>query len=195
MPCTMPRRSILTPSGKAVPATIFSIDEARLPNSSPEGATKWLHGAEGVIAKQIDAPYLPGERKGMVKVRRTRTIDCVVIGWRPGKAEGTVGSLILALYDGDNLWPVGHTSGFTAKRARELVGVVTPYETGESGMNEPNRWNAGKEDREWRGLRPELVVEVTFDHVSGRRIRHGTRLLRFRDDKPPKACLMEQLDS
>jgi len=72
---------------------------------------------------------------------------------------------------------------------------VTPYETGESGMNEPNRWNAGKEDREWRGLRPELVVEVTFDHVSGRRIRHGTRLVRFRDDKPPKDCLMEQLDS
>ena len=77
---------------------------------SPKGAEKWLHGAEGVIAKRIDAPYLPGERKGMIKVRRTRTIDAVVIGWRPGKAEGTVGSLILALYDGDNLWPVGHTS-------------------------------------------------------------------------------------
>jgi len=162
---------------------------------SPKGAEKWLHGAEGVIAKRVDAPYLPGERKGMIKVRRTRTIDAVVIGWRPGKAEGTVGSLILALYDGDNLWPVGHTSGFTAAKARELVGVVQPYETGESGMNEPNRWNAGKEDREWRGLRPELVVEVTFDHVSGRRIRHGTRLVRFRDDKPPKDCLMEQLDS
>jgi ATP-dependent DNA ligase len=162
---------------------------------SPEGAQKWLHGAEGVIAKRADAPYLPGERKGMVKVRRTRTIDAVVIGWRPGKAQGTVGSLILALYDGGKLWPVGHTSGFTAAKARELVGVVEPYETGESGMNEPNRWNAGKEDREWRGLRPELVVEVTFDHVSGRRIRHGTRLLRFRDDKLPKDCLMEQLDS
>jgi ATP-dependent DNA ligase len=162
---------------------------------SPQGAQKWLHGAEGVIAKRADAPYLPGERKGMVKVRRTRTIDAVVIGWRPGKAEGTVGSLILALYDGDKLWPVGHTSGFTAAKARELVGVVEPYETGESGMNEPNRWNAGKDDREWRGLRPELVVEVTFDHVSGRRIRHGTRLVRFRDDKPPRECLMEQLDS
>ena len=162
---------------------------------SPQGAQKWLHGAEGVIAKRADAPYLPGERKGMVKVRRTRTIDAVVIGWRPGKAEGTVGSLILALYDGDKLWPVGHTSGFTAAKARELVAVVKPYETGESGMNEPNRWNAGKDDREWRGLRPELVVEVTFDHVSGRRIRHGTRLVRFRDDKPPSECLMEQLDS
>ena len=131
----------------------------------------------------------------MVKVRRTRTIDCVVMGWRPGKAEGTVGSLILALYDGDQLRPVGHTSGFTAARARELVGVVTPYETGEHGANEPNRWSAGKDDREWRGLRPELVVEVTFDHVSGRRIRHGTRLVRFRDDKPPSECLIAQLDS
>ena len=62
---------------------------------------------------------------------------------------------------------------------------MTPYETGEHGANEPNRWSAGKDDREWRGLRPELVAEVTFDHVSGRRIRHGARLLRFRDDKPP----------
>ena len=164
---------------------------------SPEKAQPWLTGAEGVIAKRADAPYLPGERKGMVKVRRTRTIDCVVIGWRPGKGkgEGAVGSLILALYDGDKLWPVGHTSGFTAARARELVEVVTPYETGETGANEPNRWNAGKDDREWRGLRPELVVEVTFDHVSGRRIRHGTRLVRFRDDKPPTDCRIEQLDS
>jgi ATP-dependent DNA ligase len=162
---------------------------------SPAEAEPWLQGAEGVIAKRADAPYLPGERKGMVKVKRVRTIDCVVIGWRPGKAEGTVGSLILALYDGENLWPVGHTSGFTAARARELVGVVTPYETGEHGANEPNRWSAGKEDREWRGLRPELVAEVSFDHVSGRRIRHGARLLRFRDDKPPADCAMDQLDS
>jgi ATP-dependent DNA ligase len=158
-------------------------------------AEPWLNGAEGVIAKRADAPYLPGERKGMVKVKRVRTIDCVVIGWRPGKAEGTVGSLILALYEGDNLWPVGHTSGFTAAKARELVGVVTPYETGEHGANEPNRWSAGKDDREWRGLRPELVAEVSFDHVSGRRIRHGARLLRFRDDKPPADCAIEQLDS
>jgi ATP-dependent DNA ligase len=162
---------------------------------SPDGAQKWLHGAEGVIAKRADAPYLPGERKGMIKVRRTRTIDAVVIGWRPGKAEGTVGSLILALYDGDKLWPVGHTSGFTAAKARELVGVVTPYETGEKGANEPNRWSGGKEDREWRGLRPELVVEVSFDHVSGRRIRHGTTLLRWRDDRDPRSCSIHQLES
>jgi ATP-dependent DNA ligase len=158
-------------------------------------ATPWLHSAEGVIAKRADAPYLPGERTGMVKVKRVRTMDCAVVGWRPGKAEGTVGSLILGLYDsGGELHVVGHTSGFTAARARELVGVVQPHETGEHGASEPNRWSADR-DREWRGLRPELVVEVSFDHKSGHRIRHGARLLRFRDDKRAQDCAVEQLDS
>lgn len=158
-------------------------------------ATPWLHSAEGVIAKRADAPYLPGERTGMVKVKRVRTIDCAVVGWRPGKAEGTVGSLILGLYDPDGqLRVVGHTSGFTAKKARELVGVVQPHETGEHGASEPNRWSADR-DREWRGLRPDLVAEVSFDHKSGHRIRHGARLLRLRDDKRAEDCAIEQLDS
>jgi ATP-dependent DNA ligase len=160
-----------------------------------EAARPWLDTAEGVIAKRADAPYKPGERVGMVKVKRVRTIDCAVIGWRPGKAEGTVGSLILALYDPDgHARVVGHTSGFTARYARELVGVVTPYESGEHGESEPNRWSADR-DREWRGLRPELVAEVSFDHKSGHRIRHGARLLRFRDDKAASDCALEQLDS
>ena len=158
-------------------------------------ATPWLHSAEGVIAKRADAPYLPGERTGMVKIKRVRTMDCAVVGWRPGKAEGTVGSLILGLYDaGGELHVVGHTSGFTAAKARELVGVVQPHETGEHGASEPNRWSADR-DREWRGLRPDLVVEVSFDHKSGHRIRHGARLLRFRDDKRAQDCAFEQLDS
>lgn len=158
-------------------------------------ATPWLHSAEGVIAKRADAPYLPGERTGMVKVKRVRTIDCAVVGWRPGKAEGTVGSLILGLYDpGGELHVVGHTSGFTAARARELVGVVQPHETGEHGASEPSRWSTDR-DREWRGLRPDLVAEVSFDHKSGHRIRHGARLLRFRDDKRAQDCAVEQLDS
>src|SRR6185312_16966574 len=92
---------------------------------SPDEAQKWLHGAEGVVAKQTGAPYLPGERKGMVKVRRTRTIDCVVMGWRPGKAEGTVGSLILGLYDGDDLRTVGHISGFSAA-AKRIMSAMRP---------------------------------------------------------------------
>jgi ATP-dependent DNA ligase len=158
-------------------------------------ATPWLHTAEGVIAKRADAPYLPGERTGMVKVKRVRTIDCAVVGWRPGKAEGTVGSLILGLYDpGGELHVVGHTSGFTAKRARELVGVVQPHETGEHGASEPSRWSTDR-DREWRGLRPDLVAEVSFDHKSGHRIRHGARLLRLRDDTRAQDCAIEQLDS
>ena len=148
-----------------------------------------------MIAKRADAPYLPGERTGMVKIKRVRTMDCAVVGWRPGKAEGTVGSLILGLYDpAGELHVVGHTSGFTAAKARELVGVVQPHETGEHGASEPNRWSADR-DREWRGLRPDLVVEVSFDHKSGHRIRHGARLLRFRDDKRAQDCAVEQLDS
>jgi ATP-dependent DNA ligase len=157
-------------------------------------AEGWLRSAEGVIAKELDARYCPGERKGMVKVKRVRTIDAVVLGWRPGKAEGTVGSLILALYDGDELAVVGHTSGFTAKQKRELVGQLAPYETGERGRGDPSRWDSGRE-LEWISLRPELVVEVTFDHVSGRRIRHGAKVIRWREDKPPRECGIEQLFS
>jgi ATP-dependent DNA ligase len=158
-------------------------------------AEHWLHEAEGVVAKETAAPYRSGERTGMAKIKRVRTIDAVVMGWRPGKAEGTVGALILGLYDGDgHLREVGHSSGFSAREKRELVERLRPYETGERGTGEPSRWSAGR-DLEWVELRPELVVEVTFDHVSGGRIRHGTKVLRWRDDKPPAACTIEQLDS
>jgi ATP-dependent DNA ligase len=156
------------------------------------GADPWLRGAEGVIAKELDAPYRPGERTGMVKVKRVRTIDAVVHGWRPGKEEGTVGSLILALFDGSDLRVVGHTSGFTAKQKRELVATLEPYETGERGMGDPSRW-ANDRELEWRALRPELVVEVTFDHVSDGRIRHGAKIQRWREDKDPRECLVDQL--
>jgi ATP-dependent DNA ligase len=156
-------------------------------------AEHWLHEAEGVIAKEAAAPYRPGERTGMIKVKRVRTVDAVVIGWRPGKAERTVGALILALYDGDRLRVVGHTSGFTAKEKRELVDRLAPYETGERGSGEASRWTQGRE-LEWVELRPELVVEITFDHVSDGRIRHGAKVQRWREDKAPKACTVDQLD-
>jgi ATP-dependent DNA ligase len=158
-------------------------------------ADPWLQGAEGVIAKQLDAPYRPGERTGMVKVKRVRTIDTVIVGWRPGKEEGTLGSLILGLYDeAGELHVVGHTSGFKAKEKRELPAFLAPYETGERGSGDPSRWDTGRE-LEWRSVRPELVAEVTFDHVSGRRIRHGAKLKRWREDKEPRECLIEQLDT
>jgi ATP-dependent DNA ligase len=162
--------------------------------SSAEEAGKWLADAEGAIAKERSAPYRPGERKGMVKVKRVRTIDAVVVGWRPGKEEGTVGALILGLYDGDDLRVVGHCSGLTAAEKKRLVGFLADYETGERGSADPSRWSSGKE-LEWIGLRPELVVEIDFDHVSAGRIRHGAKLKRWREDKPARECRFEQLYS
>jgi ATP-dependent DNA ligase len=156
-------------------------------------ARDWLGSIEGVVAKQLDAPYLPGKRKGMAKVKRERTIDCVVMGWRPGKEEGTVGSLILGLYADGDLRPVGHISGFTAKMKRSLRELLAPLETGDRGTAEPSRWTGGR-DLEWVALRPELVIEVGYDHASAGRIRHGARFVRFRDDKDPEECRFEELD-
>jgi ATP-dependent DNA ligase len=158
----------------------------------PGRAEEWLQDAEGAIAKEHDAAYRPGERKGMVKVKRVRTIDAVVVGWRPGKEPGTVGALILGLYDDGRLRVVGHCSGLSSKEKKRLVGFLEPYQSGEHGSADPSRWSAGKE-LEWIGLRPELVVEIDFDHVSAGRIRHGAKLRRWREDKPPEECLYEQL--
>ncbi|MGB2712320.1 MAG: ATP-dependent DNA ligase, partial [Conexibacter sp.] len=156
-------------------------------------ARTWLHSAEGVVAKLLDAPYEPGKRTAMVKVKRVRTSDCVVVGWRPGKEEGTVGSLILGLYDeAGELRVVGHTSGLRPAEKRELVARLAPYETGERGSADPSRWKSDKE-LEWVALRPELVVEIAYEQVSGRRIRHGTKLLRWREDKAPRECGIDQL--
>ena len=156
-------------------------------------AEPWLMSGEGVIAKQLDAPYVPGKRKGMVKIKHVRTIDVVIVGWRPGKEEGTVGSLILGLYDKKKkLIPIGHTSGLKAKEKRELVKTLAPYETGEVGSGDPSRWDSDRE-LEWREVRPELVVEITYDHTSGGRIRHGSKIVRWRDDKKPSECGLDQL--
>ena len=162
---------------------------------TPAEAEIWLHEEEGVIAKEADAAYSPGERVGMVKIKRVRTIDAIVLGWRPGKEEATVGSIILGLHDADGrLREVGHSSGFKAKEKRDLVGALAPYETGERGTGEPSRWNSAR-DLAWVKLRPELVVEVTFDHVSDGRIRHGAKVKRWREDKSPAECTIDQLDS
>jgi ATP-dependent DNA ligase len=159
----------------------------------PAEAEDWLEHAEGVIAKRLDAAYTPGKRTAMVKVKRQRTIDCVVMGYRPGKEPGSVGSLILGLFEPDGtIRSVGHSSAFTAARKRELVGELAPYATGERGSGEPSRWT-GDRDLEWIELRPELVVEVTYDHASDGRIRHGTTVQRWRDDKPARECTVDQL--
>jgi ATP-dependent DNA ligase len=158
-----------------------------------DAAGQWLAGTgEGVIAKQADAPYRPGERVGMVKIKRVRTADAVVAAFRFGKEPETVGSLILGMYGGGELQIVGHTSSFKAKEKRELLGLLEPYRTGERGSGEPSRWKSD-EELVWEGLRPELVCEVAFDHITGRRIRHGAKFLRWRTDKDPQECLIDQL--
>jgi len=161
----------------------------------PSETGPWLTRGEGVVAKDLGAPYRPGQRAGMVKVKRVRTIDAVVVGYRPGKEPETVGSLILGLYDaGGELHVVGHSSGLRAAEKRALVRTLAPYQTGERGHGDASRWKSEKE-LEWIALRPELVVEVTFDHASDGRIRHGTRILRWREDKPPSECRLEQMQS
>jgi ATP-dependent DNA ligase len=171
--------------GVGLELTTLSTDAAQ--------AEEWLGSIEGVMAKDLTAPYCPGKRKGMAKVKRERTIDCVVMGWRPGKEEGTVGSLILGLYKGDELCTVGHISGFSKAAKQSMRAMLAPLETGERGTAEPSRWTGGR-DLEWVELRPELVIEVGYDHAASGRIRHGARFHRFRDDKRPSECRFEQLD-
>jgi ATP-dependent DNA ligase len=162
--------------------------------ADPGAAGEWLAGTgEGVIAKESAAPYRPGERTGMVKVKRVRTADAVVVAFRFGKEPNTVGSLILGMYDdAGELHVVGHTSSFRAKQKRELLELLEPYRTHERGSGEPSRWKSD-EELVWEGLRPELVVEIEFDHITGQRIRHGAKFSRWRTDKEPRECLTSQL--
>ncbi|MCU0309055.1 MAG: ATP-dependent DNA ligase [Thermoleophilia bacterium] len=172
----------LGPSGQVVRAT-----------PDPAVAERWLAEAEGVVAKDLGAPYRPGERHGMVKVKRRRTLDCVVAGYRPGKEPGTVGALMLGLHDpAGTLRIVGHASGFTRQAKRDLLAELRPLETGARGSGEPSRWSQGR-DTEWVALRPERVAEVTYDQVSAGRIRHGARLVRWRPDRDPASCRLDQL--
>jgi ATP-dependent DNA ligase len=180
------RERLLATVGKPIEVTPSTDDR--------DAAGTWLTGvSEGVVAKQASCSYKPGERVGMVKIKRVRTADLVVVAFRFGKEEGTLGSLILGAYDdAGELHVVGHTSGFKAKQKREFIDFLEPYRTGERGNGEPSRWKS-EEELVWEGLRPELVVEVNFDHITGNRIRHGAKFLRFRDDKAPRECTMEQL--
>jgi ATP-dependent DNA ligase len=170
--------------GVALTPVVYTVAEAE----------PWLGRGEGVVAKELAGHYRPGARVGMVKVKRIRTIDMVVAGYRHGKEPGTVGSLILGLYDtAGSLHVVGHSSGLKAAEKKSLVARLAPYESGERGHGDPSRW-ASERDLEWVALRPELVVEITFDHASGGRIRHGTKIIRWREDKAPRECLLEQME-
>ena len=163
-------------------------------------ALAWLKrsgGAlDGVVAKRLDQPYRFGER-AMVKVKQLRTADCVVGGFRYAEKKREVGSLLLGLYDDQRvLHHVGFTSGLPAKERPELTKrlealVEGPGFTG-NAPGGPSRW-ATERSMAWESLRPELVVEVRYDQVTGRRFRHGTALLRWRPDKAPKQCTFEQI--
>jgi ATP-dependent DNA ligase len=168
-----------------------------------EAARAWLSRAggnlDGVMAKVRDVPYLSGTRDGMVKVKRGRTADCVVGGFRYASSAKVVGSLLLGLYDDAGLLHhVGFTSGFAAPDRKALVARLRPL-MGGSGFTGnapggPSRWSTERSG-EWEPLEPKLVVEVGYDQVTAGRFRHGTRLLRWRPDKAPRQCTLEQLAS
>lgn len=166
-------------------------------------ATRWLAGAgsglDGVVAKRLDLPYLPGSRDAMVKVKRARTADCVVGGFRYGSGRREVGSLLLGLYDAEGLLHhVGFTAGIPARErprvTAELEALRAPPGFTGRAPGGPSRWS-GERATAWEPLTPRLVVEVGYDHVSEGRFRHGTRLVRWRADKPPRQCTLDQIEA
>jgi len=166
-----------------------------------EIAKGWLAGAggdvDGVIAKHLELPYQSGNRHGMVKVKRLRTADCVVGGFRYASEGKLIGSMLLGLYDGKGLLHhVGFTSSFTAAEKPELTKKVEalikpPGFTGRAPGG-PSRWSTDR-SAEWKPLATKLVIEVQYDHFTGGRFRHGTKFLRWRPDKKPAQCGMEQV--
>ena len=164
-------------------------------------ALEWLNDPsvrlDGVIAKRLDFPYRSGERDGMQKVKKMRTADCVVGGFRYASKGKVVGSLLLGLYDDEGLLHhVGFTSSFSEAEKKELTKKLEPIikAPGFTGNKPggPSRWST-KKTSEWEPLATKLVAEVQFDHFTGGRFRHGTRFLRWRPDKKPRQCLLEQV--
>lgn len=164
-------------------------------------AKTWLErvGAtlDGIIAKRRDLPYCSGARTGMQKIKNYRSADCVVGGFRYNQGKGVVGSLLLGLYDEAGLLHhVGFTSTIKAAEkpalTRKLEKLIAPPGFDGQLPGGPSRW-ASERSTEWQPLRPQLVVEVSYDHFAGGRFRHGTKLLRWRPDKAPRQCTMEQV--
>jgi ATP-dependent DNA ligase len=166
-------------------------------------AVRWMtdlasSGFDGVVAKRLEADYRSGDRTGMVKIKRARTADCVVGGFRYDLHGREVGSLLLGLYNEQGLLDhVGFTSSFTERDRKALKDVVLPLRgppgfTGKAPGG-PSRWST-KRSTEWESLKPGLVCEVKYDHFSGGRFRHGTKFLRWRPDKSPDACTLDQLE-
>jgi ATP-dependent DNA ligase len=165
-------------------------------------ARKWFAGVggalDGVIAKRTDVSYQSGNRTGMVKIKKLRTADCVVGGFRYASKGGAIGSLLLGLYDGDGLLHhVGFCSSFKTEERKKLAKMLEPLikEPGFTGRapGGPSRWSTERSG-EWKPLAPKIVVEIRYDHFTGGRFRHGTAFLRWRPDKAPKQCRMAQVE-
>jgi ATP-dependent DNA ligase len=150
-------------------------------------------GLDGVIAKQLASPYLPGSREAVVKVKEHRTADCVVIGVRFKKGTRQLATLLLGLYREDGGLDYVGTAAVAASKRAEFEERVLPLLEGASDrrFSEPNRWGTGELEQE--AVRPELVVEVRYDKVQGSRFRHGTKFIRWRDDKEPADCTWHEL--
>ena len=166
--------------------------------SDPEEATAWLHeleslGLDGVVAKRLDRPVEAGGRGAVVKVKPERTADCVVVGVRWKSKPDLIATLLLGLYDEAGGIDYVGSAAVAASRHAAIAEQVFPLldETSDRRISEPNRW--GGSGLEEQPLRPELVAEVRYDKVQGQRFRHGTKLLRFRPDKDPRACTWAEL--
>jgi ATP-dependent DNA ligase len=164
----------------------------------PEQAREWLArldaiGLDGVVAKRVDSPYLPGSRAAVAKVKEHRTADCVVVGVRWKSKPSVLATLLLGLYEEDGRLDYVGSCAAAAGRQAEILALVEPLLAGapERGFAEQNRWGSG--GLEESAVRPELVVEVRYDKVQGNRFRHGTRLLRFRPDKDAGQCTWAQV--
>jgi ATP-dependent DNA ligase len=165
-------------------------------------ARKWLEKAggdlDGIVAKHLDATYASGERTAMVKVKQIRTADCVVGGFRYARGARLIGSLLLGLYGQDGLLHhIGFTSAFKASDRRALTRKFEalrkpPGFTG-NAPGGPSRWSTDRTG-EWEPVAPKVVVEVAYDHFTGGRFRHGTKLVRWRPDKKPRQCTMDQVE-
>ena len=163
-----------------------------------DAATAWLDrfeaaGLDGVVAKRLGLPYLPGSREGVVKVKEHKTADCVVVGVRWKEKPNRLATLLLGLYRDDGGLDYVGSAAVGARNHDEIAGLVLPLldERNERRFSEPNRWGTG--DLEETPLRPELVAEVRYDKVQGNRFRHGTKLVRFRPDKEPEQCTWREV--
>ena len=189
-------------AARCFPKTLFRLSPA---STRLQDARKWLKsaggGSDGIIAKRLDLPYQAGNREGMQKIKRHRSADCVIGGFRYGErpvaGRKVVGSLLLGLYDDQGiLHHVGFTAALEADEkpalTQRLEGMVARSSFTGNTPGGPSRWST-KRSSEWVPVKPKLVIEVSYDHFTGGRFRHGTALLRWRPDKKPTQCTLDQL--